>query len=502
MMISGIDVVELESLAQRLQSAPGLVDRLLSAHEREMMEAHESSEDSAWRVQHIGGAFAVKEAVLKVFGQACHLHDLTPEAWAWADIEVMNRGGAPSIRLSGTARDIASQLGLHDWSVSLSHERSLALATAQAIYPAQGSQSLFSEPLGFDALDVAANCALHIPGPDDHKYSRGVVSLAVGSQTYPGAAVLCTQGAQGAGAGMVRVNVPDSLRSLVITACPEVVMTEGKTHARVIGCGISMEEPDRAALVNEWLDSALDPTFADSSVMPVVVDASALEPLAKRCARGDKFGEHVIITPHRAEAERMLVHRAALATSFSTTPSESVAIRTPSDAAEITAPLAASAAPATSHQVPADLSADDLAQALHEFTGCTVLLKGHRYTLINSSGHRTLQVGPAWLGTAGSGDVLAGILGALLATHHAAVGSQAFEPTDLIHVTSLACYLHGIAGHVASSTLVPHPQSSTAHSVTYTRGNYPGHPITAREIARELPHAWDVVASHQSIVRQ
>src|SRR5689334_1155664 len=80
-------------------------------------------------------------------------------------------------------------------------------------------------------VDVAA--LLPAPGPFDHKYTRGVVGVRAGSQTYPGAAVLCTSGAVSGLTGMVRYlgSAGDAVRA----RHPEIVVSEGRVQAWVVG---------------------------------------------------------------------------------------------------------------------------------------------------------------------------------------------------------------------------------------------------------------------------
>ena len=108
-------------------------------------------------------------------------------------------------------------------------------------------------------VDVAA--LLPVPGPFDHKYTRGVVGVRAGSQTYPGAAVLCTSGAVSGLAGMVRYvgSAADAVRA----RHPEIVDAEGRVQAWVVGSGGDADA-----------EQALADALADE--VPTVVDADAL----------------------------------------------------------------------------------------------------------------------------------------------------------------------------------------------------------------------------------
>lgn len=233
-------------------------------------------------------------------------------------------------------------------------------------------------------LDVARL----VPHPDAaaHKYTRGVVGVRTGSDAYPGAGLLSVAGASCGLAGMVRYVPAEGgtglARQLVLAAHPEVVVGEGQVQAWVVGSGGG--DGSAAAL-----------TAALGDGVPVVVDADALS------AVSGPLDVPAVLTPHAGELARMLgVERAAIEE----------------------APLGF------------------VREAAERF-GCTVLLKGRR-TLVATPGTVTWanQTGVPWLATAGSGDVLAGLIGALLAaglsTHEAA---------------GVGAWLHGTAGMLASS---------------------------------------------------
>ncbi|MCW3156936.1 bifunctional ADP-dependent NAD(P)H-hydrate dehydratase/NAD(P)H-hydrate epimerase [Micropruina sonneratiae] len=207
-----------------------------------------------------------------------------------------------------------------------------------------------------------ADVAAHWPFPDatSDKYSRGVVGLDTGSDSYPGAAVLSTLGAVHAGAGMVRFAGAQGAVQLIRAAAPNVVFGQGRVQSRVLGCGWG-DRPDGATVVADALAEGL----------PLLLDADAL-----RFLPGGDLGEQVLLTPHAGELARLLEL----------------------DRSEVAAnPVAAVRGAATRH-------------------GCTVLLKGGTQYVCGPDGAVTLAVpGPAWTAQAGSGDTLAGLAGTLLA---------------------------------------------------------------------------------------
>jgi len=241
---------------------------------------------------------------------------------------------------------------------------------------------------GFDE----ARAWIRVPLADDDKYSRGVVGFVTGSANYPGAAVLGVEAALRTGVGMVRYLGPGRATRLVLQHRPETVTAAGRVQAWVIGSGQDAAKRDELARL--LLETALE----DSR--PTVLDAGGLDLRAR--ATGP-----VVLTPHAGELARLLgVEKEEVLADR-----ESAARR----------------------------AADDL--------DATVLLKGAE-TLVVAPGGDTLRVRNAtpWLATAGAGDALAGVLGALVATNHAAIDGHA----ALAPVAAAAAWIHGEAARRAS----------------------------------------------------
>jgi ADP-dependent NAD(P)H-hydrate dehydratase / NAD(P)H-hydrate epimerase len=220
-----------------------------------------------------------------------------------------------------------------------------------------------TDVLGFEAADVAARWP--VPGPHDDKYTQGVTGVMAGSSTYPGAAVLCTGAAVAATSGMVRYT--GSAHSEVLAHWPEVIASPtpaaaGRVQAWVVGPGLGTEETGAAAL---W--------FALETDLPVLVDADGLTILA---AHPDLLASRrapTVLTPHAGEFARL------------------------------------AGAPPGDDRVGATRK---LADAL----GATVLLKGNVTVIADPGGPIYLNpAGQSWAATAGSGDLLSGMIGALLA---------------------------------------------------------------------------------------
>jgi holo-[acyl-carrier protein] synthase len=110
-------VLETDRLARALKRRPGLAERLFTDAERAYAESR------ADPLQHLAARFCAKEATVKA---------LTLREFGWHDIEIVGKGGPPTVRLSGSAAERASELGV-SVRVSLTHVRTLAGAVAIAV---------------------------------------------------------------------------------------------------------------------------------------------------------------------------------------------------------------------------------------------------------------------------------------------------------------------------------------------------------------------------------
>jgi ADP-dependent NAD(P)H-hydrate dehydratase / NAD(P)H-hydrate epimerase len=220
-----------------------------------------------------------------------------------------------------------------------------------------------TDVVGFEAADVAARWP--VPGPHDDKYTQGVTGVMAGSSTYPGAAVLCTGAAVAATSGMVRY--AGSAHSEVLAHWPEVIASPvpasaGRVQAWVVGPGLGTDDVGAGAL---W--------FALNTDLPVLVDADGLTILAAHPDMVSGRRAPTLLTPHAGEFARL------------------------------------AGAPPGEDRVGATRK---LADAL----GVTVLLKGNVTVIADPGGPVYLNpAGQSWAATAGSGDVLSGMIGALLA---------------------------------------------------------------------------------------
>ncbi|MFC3994686.1 NAD(P)H-hydrate dehydratase [Nocardiopsis sediminis] len=248
------------------------------------------------------------------------------------------------------------------------------------------------------AADIAA--LLPEPGGEADKYRRGVLGMAAGSQRYRGAAVLAVGGALRGGVGMVRYAGHRDAVAEVLHHWPEAVASEldpvdplsslpGRVAAWVIGPGRGLHP---MAVLE--LEAVLDTT------LPVLIDADALTLVGRSPDLVRARTAPTLLTPHSGEMSRLLRGTDR-----------------------------------------ADIEANRLEHAVRaaEEYGCTVLLKGST-TVIAEPGRPAVAnpTGTPLLATAGSGDVLAGLTGALL--------SGGLAPRE---AAMCGAYIHGLAARLA-----------------------------------------------------
>lgn len=349
-----------------------------------------------------------------------------------------------------------------------------------------------SEPEEWTAARAAAS--LRVPQLGNDKYSRGVLGVRTGSLAYPGAAVLGVEAAWRTGLGMVRYVGPETVGARVLTLRPETVLGEGRVQAWLIGSGTDAAHRGRAE--TQTIAGLLD------GAVPVIVDAGALDLVA-----GTRGGAPLVLTPHDREFARL----------------------------EATVGISSSHPDALAARVAAT-------RTLATRLGHVVLRKGSTTIVAAPSGWcATVSAGTPWLATAGTGDVLGGVIGALVAAHTAhdpdslrgglgeprergGLGeprelgrSAAFEPPAALDtldnldtlgaLAATGAWLHGVAGRIAAG-LVPVPASeSVAGTATHhaaadgVAGDdaASGRPITALDVAHALPAA---VASALAFARR
>lgn len=284
-------------------------------------------------------------------------------------------------------------------------------------------------PIRFvEDADIAQ--AVAIPGPLDHKYTRGVAGLVAGSNTYPGAGILAVAGAQAGGAGMVRLDAPRRVEDMVLVGAPGIVTKGGRIQAGLVGPGMDEDTTQECRELAR---------FCIHSGLPLIVDAGALTLVPE--LRSSGMGGATVLTPHAGEAAHLLG-----------------ALDEPRPRGWV-----------EDHPVQA-------AQALAQLTSAYVLLKGASSILASPEGRLiAIPLGLGWTGVAGSGDVLAGVLTGLAASWRAKVeaGTPHGSFEDVIAAGAL---LHVRAGACAAREFGPR-----------------GAPIRAVDIAAAIPRVLGVL---------
>jgi len=247
----------------------------------------------------------------------------------------------------------------------------------------------------------ASRCII-TPSDLDHKYSRGVLGVITGSAKYPGAAVLTTAAASATGIGMVRFHSSSGLAHLVLHSTPSVVVQPGKVSAWLVGSGIDSKKYSDFTtwLRHRWF------SLIPLQTVPTVMDAGAL-------SLAGSLEQPTVITPHSGELATLLSARGV--------------------------------------HVSAEAIEGDpkkWVQNAADTLGVTVLLKGATTYVANDQVLLQLPLATPWLATAGSGDVLAGILGTLVATNAIEILN---DYNHLAYVSASAAFIHNQAAEKASS---------------------------------------------------
>lgn len=378
----GIDVLGIERMAVAIRRSG---DRFLRKSFTPAELAY-----CAGSAERLAGRWAAKEAVIKCF-------DGTAICFPRRRIEILPAPtGAPRVRLIGDARGAVVQ-------VSITHQAAVAIATATLDMPERPA-----------LLEAPAAVALPVRPRDGHKGTFGAAVVLAGSLGYTGAAYLAATAAARAGAGIVRLLVADGIYPILAAKCTEVIATPvpevapGHVGHSAREAVLRNLEGAAAAVVGPGLGRdrstwRLVYELVAQVKLPMVLDADALNALAENRRLLKKLGRERVLTPHPGEMGRLTGKTAA--------------------------------------EVNKDRSA--AARAAAEEWGVVVVLKG-AHTVVAAPGGR-LSVDPhelPALGSGGTGDVLAGIIGGLLA-----------QGCDPFTAAVTAVYVHAEAGRAVAGRL-------------------------------------------------
>ncbi len=379
----GVDAVSVKRIAVAVKrSGPGFLKKIYTPSELAYC---------AGDAQRLAGRWAAKEAVIKCF-------DGTGICFPRRRIEVLpGSSGAPKVRLLGDERGARVE-------VSITHDSEFAVATSHLEMP-DVAEGLLPAP---EAVVLPER------PPQAHKGTFGTVVVLAGSLGLTGAAYLASTAAARTGAGLVRLLVADTIYPILAAKCTEVMATPvpevapgavghaaydsvlrqlSEAEAGVIGPGMGRD-------TSTWrliLDLALHATC------PLVLDADALNALADSARKKTRIGKNRVLTPHPGEMARLLGK--------------------------------------STEAVNADRAG--AARKAAKDWGAVVVLKGARTVVAHPDGRISEDPHevPA-LASGGTGDVLAGMIGALIAQ-----GSDPFAAA----VTGV--YIHAAAGRRISQRL-------------------------------------------------
>lgn len=385
----GVDIVKIDRI-DNLESKDHFIQRVFSKKEREYIEKREYSS------QTIAGMFAAKEAILKVFGTGFG-------EISFNDIEILHDDkGKPIVRLSEKAKEYLKKGGLGNITVSISHENEYAIATAT------GENKKYKKRKD---IKYQADLAMSILKRDKygHKGNYGKVGIIGGSTGMVGSVYLSSSASFRTGSGLVYLLVPKSIKDVLQIKCVEQIVipieddntghfTENsiddllreikKLDAIAVGPGMGSNDANvkilRAILKN--VDK------------PMVIDADGLNRISKDISMLDNKKVKPIFTPHEVEMARLI---------------KSNALNVKNNRVEI-------------------------AQKFAKEKDVILLLKGYETIITDGRIYYFNASGNPGMATAGSGDILTGIILSFIGQNY-----QEFLSARL------GAYVHGLAGDIS-----------------------------------------------------
>lgn len=396
-MEAGIDLCTISRIEEAM-SNPSFIRKILTEEEREALGPRLN------RAESVAGIYCAKEAVMKVLGTG-----FGPVGFH--DVQIFHSPkGQPQVRLTPKARQVLENLGLGEVVVSISHEGGLAIATATGVeFPAFGKDES-SSALRYDP-DL--NRSFLRRDRAGYKGQYGRLAILGGSKGMVGAVCMAARAALRSGTGLVYVVVPESISTIVQVKLTEAIVIPvpdgGKGYftpaslstildkqknwdCLAIGPGMGREKESLA-----WFQELLPEVNR-----PMVLDADGLFALSRDPDLLYRVKMPLVITPHEMEMARLLDW-------------EVEEVRGNRELA---------------------------ARTFSEKYGVITVLKGPDTLISDGKAIYTNFTGNPGMATAGSGDVLTGILAGFIA--------HGYPP---IIASRLAPYLHGLAGDLAAEDL-------------------------------------------------
>jgi len=404
---TGIDIIEIDRVKNAIDKNPRFLERIFTDDEISYIKSRSDNKST------IAGFFAAKEAVSKALGSGIR-------GFSWTDIEICTETtGKPSVRLLGKAKELSDTRGIGNIHVSISHNRTNAVAFAVAV----AEDEEFIKKDCFDLPYTDEDCSIIdmqmvnniIPRreKDTHKGTYGRVGVMGGCKEMTGAVILASKACLRSGSGLVYAIVPESIMSIVQTLVIESICIPikdastgcfkksslefikdaiSRVDCLVLGPGMGVDE-ERIEIIKEILEFTDKPVVLDADgINCISKDRNKKALLSRKCA--------TVITPHPAELARLL----------------DVTVK------EI-----------QSNRV------EYCRLASKKYNVITVL-KGHNTVISSPEGHTFINItGNPGMATAGSGDVLSGMIGSLI--------GQKVKTLDAVIA---AVFLHGLAGDIGA----------------------------------------------------
>lgn len=401
---SGIDIIEIDRIKKAIDRNINFINRIFTSREIEYINKKHNN------INTIAGIFAAKEAVSKALGSGI-------SGFKWTDIEIKHKPSSePYVALYGRAKEIAENNKISNMHITISHSKDNAIAFAIAeenhsMLP-KNDIDIEIKPGDFTIIDKEFVSSI-IPErkKDSHKGNYGKLGIIGGSRGMTGAVALATIASLRSGSGLVYSIVPASLSTIIETlvvesitipidcenkgnfiqaGADEILEATSNLDCLVLGPGMG-KDTERISLVKEILSI---------SHKPIVLDADGINCIAEERETLTSRTYETIITPHPRELSRLL--------DINTEEIQLNRIKYCKQTAKI-------------------------------FKAITVL-KGANTIIASPEGQVYINTtGNPGMATAGSGDVLSGIIGSFI--------GQGIRP---LNAAIAGVFIHGLAGDMAA----------------------------------------------------
>lgn len=386
----GIDIIEIDRIDKLVSKSRNFLDKVYTDLEIEYIKSRNYNPNT------IAGLFSAKEAISKVLGTGIR-------GFRWKDIEISHDVlGKPMVTLKGNAEKLANSKGIGNIHLSISHNRSDAISIAIGTKVEKKSENNTGNFNWAKGILIDRK-------EDSNKGSYGRVGIIAGSKGMVGAAYLSSKASLRTGSGLVYSIVPESISTILQVKSIENIIksfgdlnSDGFTRnsildileycksmdAIAIGPGIGVDE-DNVELVEQLLHTIQ---------APIVLDADGINCVSNKKSILLNRNNKLIITPHPGELSRLI-----------------------------------------------NISIEEIQNNREKYSmevskkyGVIVVLKGNKTIVCNNEEIYINTTGNPGMATAGSGDVLTGIIVSLLG-----------QGIDSFTSAKLGVFIHGLAGDIA-----------------------------------------------------